>query len=100
MTERNKDYSDIKKNGKANGNQKLVVDGNEHKYLTEADKAMEHARKSQAEEVLHEQVRMERLHVSAMALQGMLALNNQIDPDMAAERATQYADALLKAIMK
>lgn len=67
--------------------------------LTDIDKAMETARQKQQEEMLNEQVRMERLHVATMALSGLLAKSHW-DERSAAERAVSYADELLKAVAK
>ncbi|MBL4763490.1 MAG: hypothetical protein JKY93_12440 [Gammaproteobacteria bacterium] len=90
------------KKNKANGNQKLVVEGSpeQGKFQTEADKMLEIAREKQEAEQLHEQTRMERLHVSAMAMQGMLASNHMVDPGLAAIKAVEFADALLLEIGK
>jgi len=68
--------------------------------LTEIDKAMEQARQAQAEEQLHEQVRMERLHVASMAMQGILASGDGTSAKNVALVALNHADELLKRIMK
>lgn len=76
------------------------IAGGEH--VTDIDKALETARQKQNEEILHEQVRMERLHVSAMCLQGILAGDKEMIVTMtdAVECAVKHADELLKAVMK
>ncbi len=69
-------------------------------HVTEIDKAMETAREKQAEEVLHEQVRMERLHVSTMALSGLLASGMNRSVKDVVKQAIGHADELLKQVTK
>tara|TARA_R110000851_G_scaffold5398_2_gene22380 strand:+ start:5685 stop:5939 length:255 start_codon:yes stop_codon:yes gene_type:complete len=73
-----------------------------NQHMTEIDKKMEEARIAQQEEILHEQVRMERLHVSAMVLSGILSgtVGLGCTPVDAAKLSLEYADELLKAIIK
>lgn len=83
--------------------QKEVIDleklaGETPPELSPIDQAMEKARKAQEEEILHEQVRMERLHVSAMVLQGLLASGKKNAAEAMADDAVKYADALLKRV--
>jgi len=94
------------KNGKGplqeyaeSGLEKMAGGSSEHvsEHVTEIDRAMQAAREAQDLEQLHEQVRMERLHVAAMALSGILAEGSNTTP---VASAIEYADELLEAIIK
>jgi hypothetical protein len=72
--------------------------GSPKQHVPEIDKAMEAARKAQAEEILHEQVRMERLTVSTMVLQGLVIKGTVGSPEDLADKSIKYADALIRRV--
>lgn len=69
--------------------------------LTEIDQKMEEARQAQEKEILHEQVRMERMHVATMAMNGLLAYGSFVGTaEDLADKSVIMADALLKRIVQ